>query len=161
LKSHFKTAAGVLMGRLEIFLVVTCSFLLVTIFVLLRGRRLNEYYALQWIAFGFILVGLTIFRHQIDQLATTLGIQYGPVLVLTVGLLFALMLALHLGLRLSETNEKLRSIAEAVALLEAERSAPPPRDFSSEGALPADRPSFSGSTRWSVVDGLGFCGSGR
>ncbi len=131
------------MGRLEIFLVVTCSFLLVTIFVLLRGRRLNEYYALQWITFGFILVGLTIFRHQIDQLATTLGIQYGPVLVLTVGLLFALMLALHLGLRLSETNDKLRSIAEAVALLEAERSAPPVRGVENDGGMAADRPSLS------------------
>lgn len=109
------------MDRLEIFLFTTSAAMLTIIFILLRHRRLSEYYALFWIAFGILLVCLTVFRHQIDSLAAALGIQYGPVFVLTMGLLFSLLLNLHLGLRLNDADDKIRAIAEALAIVEANR----------------------------------------
>ena len=41
--------------------------------------------------------------------------------MLTMGLLFSLLLNLHLGLRLNDADDKIRAIAEALAIVEANR----------------------------------------
>jgi hypothetical protein len=92
--------------------------LLLMIVLLVRARRLREEYALIWLAAGVTIFVLSVFSGLVNWLAGLLGVSYPPTLILVAGLLFALVILLLQSVAISAQADRLRDLAQYVALLE-------------------------------------------
>lgn len=106
---------------------LTGLLLLATIVELLRRRQLREKYAMLWLGVLLIVIPLSIFPRLLDNLAELVGVVSGVSLVLFLGIVFLLLVCVHLSWEVSRLEEETRTIAEDLALLRAkteERLAP-------------------------------------
>jgi hypothetical protein len=87
---------------------------------LLRRRQLREKYAVLWLVVGIVVVPLGAFPKMLDSVATTVGIQSGVSFVLFAGIVFLLLVCVHLSWESSRLEEETRSLAEEVALIRTE-----------------------------------------
>lgn len=107
--------------KLTILTGLTGLALLVVLVNLLRRRRLREKYAVLWIATGLVIVPLALFPKLLDAVARMLGIASGVSLVMFLGILFLLVVCVHLSWEVNRLEEETRTLAEEVALIRAER----------------------------------------
>ena len=89
---------------------------LVIVLVLVRRQRLKERYAAIWLLVASGMVVLAVFRPLLDRLSDALGIQSGTTTVFLLAVLVILAVQLQLSMSLSTLEEKVRDLAEAVAL---------------------------------------------
>lgn len=87
------------------------------IFELVRRRRLREKYAVLWIAVGIIVLVLGLFPSALDRVAIAVGVANGVSLVLFFGVMFLMLICLHLSWEASRLEDETRTLAEEVALL--------------------------------------------
>ena len=106
--------------RLTILTGITGLLLLVIIVELMRRRQLREKYAALWIGVALVALPLAFFPRLPDQIAGALGVVSGVSLVLFGGVVFLLLISIHLSWELSRLEEETRVLAEDVALLRAE-----------------------------------------
>ncbi|MET7421926.1 DUF2304 domain-containing protein [Dactylosporangium sp. NPDC005555] len=99
---------------------------------LLRRRQLQEKYAILWLVVSIVILPMAFFPFLTDNLAEALGIASGVSLVLFLGIVFLLMVTVHLSWEVSRLEEETRTLAEDLALLRSELGRP--RDTS---AVPA------------------------
>ena len=99
---------------------------------LLRRRQLQEKYAILWLVVSIVILPMAFFPPIINTVAEALGIQSGVSLVLFLGIVFLLMVTVHLSWEVSRLEEETRTLAEDLALLRSELGRP--RDTS---AVPA------------------------
>ena len=85
---------------------------------LIRRHRLREEYALVWLMAGAAILVLSVFGGLVRVLASLVDVSYPPTLVLVVGLLFALVILLSQSVTISGQANRLRDLAQTVALLE-------------------------------------------
>ncbi len=107
--------------RLTVVTAVTGIILLVVIVELLRRRQLREKYAALWLLVGIGMLPLAFFPGLLDNLASAVGVVDGVNLVLFGGLVFLLLVCIHLCWEVSRLEEETRVLAEEVALMRAER----------------------------------------
>jgi hypothetical protein len=96
--------------------------------VLVRRRRLKERYAVIWLAVAFGMVALVIARPWLDSISIALGIQSGTTTLFLLATLVILGILLQLSVSLSAMEEKVRDIAEAVALADSAETVGEPDD---------------------------------
>lgn len=106
--------------KLTILTAIIGLSLLVIIFELLRRRQLREKYALLWGAVAIVVVPLALFPRLLDRVTSLVGVASGVSLVLFLGLVFLLVLSLHLSWEVSALEEETRTLAEEIALLRTE-----------------------------------------
>jgi hypothetical protein len=99
---------------------------------LLRRRQLQEKYAILWLAVSIVILPMAFFPFLTNNLADALGIASGVSLVLFLGIVFLLLVTVHLSWEVSRLEEETRTLAEDLALLRSEVGRP--RDSS---AVPA------------------------
>jgi hypothetical protein len=87
------------------------------IFELVRRRRLREKYAVLWMFVGVIVLGLGLFPTALNRVAIAVGVANGVSLVLFFGVMFLLLVCLHLSWEASRLEDETRVLAEEVALL--------------------------------------------
>jgi hypothetical protein len=92
--------------------------LLLVVFELIRRYRLQERYALLWIATALVLLVLSVARGTLDSLAHLLGIAYAPALLFAVIMVFAIVMLLHYSTVISRLATRNTELAQASALLE-------------------------------------------
>ena len=92
--------------------------LLVAVLELVRRRRLREKYALLWILTAVVLIVLSAWRGAVNEIATTLGVSYGPAVIFAVGALFVLVVLLHYSTVISALTDRSVVLAQKIALLE-------------------------------------------
>ncbi len=98
---------------------IVFSLVLVLVTVqLIRTHRLREEYALVWLAASLGIFLLSIFGDLVGRLAALFSVTYSPTLVLVAGLLFALVVLLSQSVVISSQANKMRDLAQSVALLE-------------------------------------------
>lgn len=105
----------------------TAAIILVIILELLRRRQLREKYAVFWMAVGAAAVVLGVFPRLLNSVSTALGVASGASFVLFLGLVFLLLVCIHLSWEASRLEEETRTLAEEVALIRtqiAERGRP-------------------------------------
>jgi hypothetical protein len=90
---------------------------------LVRRGSLKERFALLWLGIGGMLFLLVAIRPLLDRLSEELGIESGTTTLFLAAILFLLGLILHLSVIISGLEEKVRDLAEAVALAEVDASA--------------------------------------
>jgi hypothetical protein len=106
--------------KLTILTAIIGFALLVIIFELMRRRQLREKYALLWGAVAIVVVPLALFPRLLDAVTSVVGVASGVSLVLFLGLVFLLVLSLHLSWEVSALEEETRTLAEEIALLRTE-----------------------------------------
>jgi hypothetical protein len=121
------------MRLLTIVTGLTSLAVLAFIIELLRRRQLQEKYAILWLTVSVVMVPLAFFPGAVDSLATAIGFASGVSLVLFLGIVFLLLVCMHLSWEVSRLEEETRTLAEDVALLRTDMLArlgdrPPPSD---------------------------------
>ena len=102
----------------HIIAILFSVILLVVIVQLIRRHRLREEYALVWLMAGAAILVLSVFGGLVRLLASLVDVSYPPTLVLVVGLLFALLIILSQSVTISSHANRVRDLAQTVALLE-------------------------------------------
>lgn len=87
---------------------------------LLRRRQLQEKYAILWLGVSLVVLPLGLFPTLSDTVAKSIGIASGVSLVLFLGIVFLLLVCVHLSWEVSRLEEETRTLAEDMALLRAE-----------------------------------------
>ena len=96
--------------------------LAVLLFVInmVRTRRLQERYALLWLLAGLVLTIAPLFANQLDRIATAMGFDYAPALLLMLAVVGLLLLIFQLTLNIASQSEHLKVLTQEVALLRQE-----------------------------------------
>ena len=90
------------------------------VFELVRQRRLLERYALLWLFSSAVLLGLSVWRGALEELASAVGIFYAPSALFAVAFGFVLVLLLHFSLVISRLAEQTKVLAQRIGLLQHE-----------------------------------------
>jgi predicted AlkP superfamily phosphohydrolase/phosphomutase len=98
-------------------IIISLSLLLVIVQVI-RKRRLREEYALLWMAASLTILLLSVFGGLTNLLASLFAVHYAPTLILVLGLIFALVVLLSQSVALSTQSDRVRDLAQQVALLD-------------------------------------------
>ena len=107
-------------SRLQILAIIVTAGLFVLVFELVRQRRLLERYALLWLFSSAVLLGLSVWRGALEELASAVGIFYAPSALFAVAFGFVLVLLLHFSLVISRLAEQSKVLAQRVGLLQYE-----------------------------------------
>ncbi len=105
----------------QVFVLAIAVVVFVAILWLVRRGSLKERFALLWLGIGGGLFVLVAVRPWLDRLSESLGIRSGTTTLFLAAILFLLGLILHMSVIISNLEEKVRDLAEAVALDRAER----------------------------------------
>jgi len=103
--------------RTHIVLVILTVGSIAFIIHLVRRQVLRAKYALLWLTVGGLLALMAAIPWALDRLASWLGVSYQPALFLMLGLAFLLLLSVHFSWELSRLEDRVRTLAEEVALL--------------------------------------------
>ncbi|MGH6654460.1 MAG: DUF2304 domain-containing protein [Actinocrinis sp.] len=103
--------------NLTILTAATALVFLGFIFELVRRRRLREKYAVLWLFVGAVALVLGVFPRALNRVAIAVGVANGVSLVLFLGVMFLLLVCLHLSWEASRLEDETRVLAEEVALL--------------------------------------------
>jgi len=114
--------------RSIIFFCIVTVVILVSIFLLLRSRKLKEKYAVLWGLVGIACLVLAAFPHLLSWVASLVGIQVGSNLLFTLAILLLLGICLQLSLEVSSQEDKIRRLAEEAAILRTEAESKKPTD---------------------------------
>jgi hypothetical protein len=104
--------------RIQLVAIVLAGGLLITILELVRRRRLQERYALLWLASAVVLLGLAIWRDALGKVSEWMGISYPPNALFFVAFAFILLLLLHFSAAVSRLADQSKLLAQRLALLE-------------------------------------------
>ncbi len=107
-----------------------------TIIILIRRDHLHVRFGLWWLAVAAAFVILGMFPQIIDWLAPKLGVAYGPVLALTLGLTIFVIKILTIDIARSRNETRIVRLIQRVAMLESEVRR---LDEASERESPPDR----------------------
>ena len=94
------------------------TLLLVTL-QLIRKHKLREEYALVWFGASLAIFVFSVFGGLIGRIAASFGVSYAPTLALVAGLLFCVVLLLAQTVMLSTQANRIRDLAQCVAMLES------------------------------------------
>ena len=89
------------------------------IFFLIRRDILHVKRSLWWIGIAILIVIMGFFPYQTAQLGALLGVNYPPILILTVGMGFILIKILSMDLERSRQERMLRRLIQKIAMLES------------------------------------------
>ena len=101
---------------------VLASFtLMVLIFELVRKRRLREEYSWLWLLTGASVLALAFVPQKgLVAMARIFGSENPPAAIFFLGFCFIALLCLQFSVRLSRMTEHVKTLAQKIALLEAD-----------------------------------------
>lgn len=108
------------MLKMQLASLLFSSFIIYTIFEMVRKKRIAEEYSILWFFMGFIFLVISIFPNSIDLLGTFFGISYAPTLILLLLFVFVLSVLIHFSVVLSTLSEKNKDLIQEVGLLKHE-----------------------------------------
>jgi len=107
--------------RQKIFAIIVAALLLVVIVELVRRRKLREEFSILWLGAG---IGVAVIAAWYDlQLWLThlIGAASSSTTVFLFAFIFLGLINLHFSVRMSRMADQVKSMAQTVAILEAER----------------------------------------
>jgi hypothetical protein len=103
--------------------IIVVAITLTTIAIIIRQvrmRRLKAKYALVWLLVAVVALPVALIPGLLDRAASSVGVAYGPALLLVFGLGFLAVLSVHFSCELTRLEERTRVLAEEVALLRSD-----------------------------------------
>jgi len=105
--------------RQVIVALVVSMGLLVLIIELVRRRRLREEYALLWLVTALGILILTLRFNWLLWLTRLIGADEPMSTLFFFGVLFSMFISLHYSTRISQLNEQVKDLAQALAIAQA------------------------------------------
>ncbi len=93
---------------------------LALVVTLIRRRHLREEYSLLWLGGALLILAVSLWRGSLVHLARLMGVAYAPAALFILLLGVIVLLLLHFSLVISHQQEKLRRLAQELALLREE-----------------------------------------
>lgn len=97
---------------------------LALLIVLVRRGALRVKYAMLWIPVGFAMFVFAVVPGALDGLAGLVGVAYPPTILFVLALGLLMFVSIHLSWELSRIDERVRTLAEHIAILNAEQREP-------------------------------------
>jgi hypothetical protein len=117
--------------RIQIVAIVATGGLFIVLLELVRRRRMLERYAVLWLFCAVALLGLSVWKGLLSDLAHAVGIYYPPSALFVIAFGFVLVLLLHFSIAVSKLADQNKVLAQRLALLEERQR--------QEGAQPGPR----------------------
>jgi len=108
---------GEMTPRAHVFVALAAVGVLVFIVRLVRRHGLRTKYSLLWISVGVALATLAVFPDLLTIVSELLGIYYPPATLLLLAVGFLFLVVVHFSWELSRSEERIRVLAEELALL--------------------------------------------
>jgi hypothetical protein len=105
----------------RIFAIATSVATLVFIVELVRRRKLKEEYSWLWIVTGVGMVVLAAWYGLIERITHAIGAVTVTTTLFLFGLLFLLVISVHVTTVISKLTQQIRRLAQEIAILSAER----------------------------------------
>lgn len=103
--------------RFQIILIVGIVLMLLLILNMIRKRKLELKYSLEWLIVLVLLLIIACVPETLTKVASTLGI-YSPVnMIFFLGFVFALIIIFVLTVTVSRLSARIRRLAQIVAML--------------------------------------------
>ncbi len=106
--------------RLTALVCGVCLFLLIV--ELVRRRKLKEEFSLLWMITGIGIVALAIWHQLVQWIATAIGAVLPMSALFFFGLIFLILINLHMSVRASALSDKIKDLTQEVALLRDQQS---------------------------------------
>lgn len=103
--------------RSTIFFILLTLVMLFFVAKLLRSRKIREHYAVLWILVGLLMIVLVAFPGVLEWLARLVGVALPSNLLFILAIMMLLGVTLQLTLELSRAEDRIRVLAENVAIL--------------------------------------------
>ena len=94
------------------------------ILILVRRAHLHGPNALWWLALAGGIIVLGIWPQVTDLIAPYLGVSYPPIVVILLGVGLLLVKMMSMDLQRSRQEQRLRRLAQRLAMLEAQLASP-------------------------------------
>jgi hypothetical protein len=90
---------------------------LTVIIRMVRGRKLRAKYSFLWLAVGAVVLVISLVPGLLDRMSSFVGIYYPPAFLFVSAAMLLLFVAVHFSWELSRLEDRTRTLAEEVALL--------------------------------------------
>ena len=104
--------------RAHFALAILVALGIVFVVRLVRRRHLKAKYSLLWLSLGAVMVVIAAVPGLLDWTAERLGIWYQPTLLILLGLALLLLIVVHFSYELTRMENRIRTLAERMALLQ-------------------------------------------
>jgi len=104
--------------RIQLLAIIGSAALLFFVLELVRRKRFMERYALVWLLSAIVMLGLSIWKGGLTEIAQTLGIAYPPNALFLIAFGFVLVLLLHFSLAVSRLSDQTKVLAQRLGLVE-------------------------------------------
>ena len=104
--------------RIQLLSILVSATLLVVILEFVRRKRFLERYAILWLFSAVILLGLSLWKGLLEDLADVVGIAYPPNALFLIAFGFVLVLLLHFSVAVSRLSDQTKVLTQRLALLE-------------------------------------------
>ena len=94
-----------------------------TILILVRRAHLHGPHALWWLALAAGIIVLGTWPRLTDLIAPYLGVSYPPIVAIILGLALLLIKMISMDLQRSRQEQRIRRLAQRLAILEAQLAA--------------------------------------
>ena len=107
--------------RQKVFAVIVALAILVAIVELVRRRKLKEEYSFLWLLVGALMLVLGVWYGLLQAITRFIGAGFTSSTLFFFGIIFLMLMNLHFSMKVSDLSEKVKNLAQEVALLRAER----------------------------------------
>ena len=94
--------------------------IVLTVFEMLRRKKIREKYAALWLVVGLSMLVLAAFPRLLEFVAAALNVQVPSNLLFALSIVLALGVCLHLSWEISVVEDETRVLAEEAAILRAQ-----------------------------------------
>lgn len=88
---------------------------------LLRRGELRAKYSILWMSIGSVMVVLSVSPQILDRVSDWIGIDYAPATLFLGAIVLLLLIVAHFSWEISRLEDRTRTLAEEVALLNLSR----------------------------------------
>lgn len=108
--------AGLDIHRIQYVALLGTVAFLVFLVELIRKQRIKEAYAILWLVFGLVFLGLSVFRESLNWLAFAFGIAYPPAFLFLVSIVAFVLILIQFSVVISSQNDRIRELSQEIAL---------------------------------------------
>ena len=116
--------------RQKVFAIAISIAILVAIVELVRRRKLREEYSFLWLAIGALTLVLATWYGLLKAVTKFIGAGFTTSTLFFFAIVFLMLMNLHFSIKISELTEKVKNIAQEIALMRAKEEGKPETESS-------------------------------
>ena len=111
---------GVIVEKTQILVLVMALAISVTVFTLIRRRKLNEVYSVTWFGATLVLLALAAFPGVLIRVSELIGALNTNSTLFFSSLVFVMAFLVHASIRFSALRDQNKNLTQELALLRGE-----------------------------------------